>query len=148
MLGSKSDLEVCAEATKTLDKLSVTYEVVIASAHRTPERTALLAKEAESRGFKVVICMAGYAAHLPGVVSAYTNLPVVAVPLDGSPLNGLDALFAQQMPGGVPVASMTIGKAGAINSAVFAARVVALFDPKVKEALLAYVADMKEKASS
>lgn len=146
ILGSKSDLEVCAEATKVLEKLGVSYEVIISSAHRTPDRTAEIAKNLEANGIKVAICMAGYAAHLPGVVSAFTNIPVIGVPLAGSPLNGMDALLSQQMPGGIPVACMTIGTAGAVNAAVFAGRIIALSDPTIKVNLEKYVADMRAKA--
>lgn len=145
ILGSKSDLEVASEATKTLDKLGVTWEQVVSSAHRTPDRTTQIAKEAMGKGHKVIICMAGYAAHLPGVVAALTNLPVIGVPLSGSPLNGLDALLAQQMPSGIPVAAMTIGTAGAINAAVFAARIVALSDEAVRIKLAQYVNDLAAK---
>lgn len=146
ILGSKSDLEVCEQATKVLDKLGISYEVIISSAHRTPDRTAEIAKNLEANGIKVAICMAGYAAHLPGVVSAFTNIPVIGVPLAGSPLNGMDALLSQQMPGGIPVACMTIGAAGAVNAAVFAGRIIALSDPAVKANLEKYVADMRAKA--
>lgn len=146
ILGSKSDLEVCAEATKVLEKLGISYEVIISSAHRTPDRTAEIAKNLETNGIKVAICMAGYAAHLPGVVAAYTNIPVIGVPLAGSPLNGMDALLSQQMPGGIPVACMTIGTAGAVNAAVFAGRIIALSDPTIKANLEKYVADMRAKA--
>ncbi|NTU61414.1 MAG: 5-(carboxyamino)imidazole ribonucleotide mutase [Caldiserica bacterium] len=145
MLGSKSDLEVCQKANDVFDKLGISYEVVISSAHRTPDRTAEIAKALEGRGVKAVICMAGYAAHLPGVVAAYTKLPVIAVPLAGSPLNGLDALYAQQMPAGVPVACMTIGAAGATNAALFCARMFATTDPDISKKLAGYIEDMKQK---
>ena len=145
MLGSKSDLEACAKATEVFEKLGITFDVVISSAHRTPDRTAEIAKGLEARGVKAVICMAGYAAHLPGVVAAYTKLPVIGVPLAGSPLNGLDALYAQQMPAGVPVACMTIGNAGATNAALFCARMLATTDKAVNEKLAAYIEDMAQK---
>jgi len=147
ILGSKSDIEYAKESLKVLDKLSVSCEVVVSSAHRTPDKTVEIGKNLENNNFKVAICMAGYAAHLPGVVSALTNLPVIAVPLPGSPLNGLDALYAQQMPAGVPVATMTIGTAGAVNAAVFAARIIALSNELVKEKLRFYVKEMTNKAS-
>ena len=147
MLGSKSDIEYAKESLKVLDKLGVSCEVVVSSIHRTPDKTIEIAKSLESKGFKAVICMAGYAAHLPGVISALSSLPIIAVPLSGSPLTGLDALYSQQMPAGVPVAAMTIGTAGAINAAIFAARIIALSNEVVKEKLRLYVKDMADKAS-
>ncbi len=146
MLGSKSDLEASQKSVEIFEGLGITSEVVISSAHRTPDRTAEIAKRLEARGVKAVICMAGYAAHLPGVVAAYTKLPVIAVPLAGSPLNGLDALYAQQMPAGVPVACMTIGMAGATNAALFCARMLATTDSAINEKLTAYIANMARKA--
>jgi 5-(carboxyamino)imidazole ribonucleotide mutase len=145
MLGSKSDLDASAKSTEIFDKMGISYEVVISSAHRTPERTAEIAKGLEGRGVQAVICMAGYAAHLPGVVAAFTKLPVIAVPLAGSPLNGVDALYAQQMPAGVPVACMTIGNAGATNAALFCARMLATSDQDINKKLAAYIEDMKQK---
>jgi len=139
-------LEAARKATEIFDKLGIAYELTVSSAHRTPERTAEIAKNLEPRGIQAVICLAGYAAHLPGVVAAYTNIPVIAVPLAGSPLGGLDALFAQMMPGGVPVATMTVGTAGAKNAAIFTARMLALHDPKVKTALEGYVDEMRRQS--
>ena len=146
ILGSKSDLDAAKKATEVFDKLGIVYELTVSSAHRTPDRTAEIARNLESRGIQAAICLAGYAAHLPGVVSAYTNVPVIAVPLAGSPLGGLDALYSQMMPGGVPVATMTVGTAGAKNAAIFTARMLALHDPKVKKALEDYVDDMRKKS--
>jgi phosphoribosylaminoimidazole carboxylase PurE protein len=146
MLGSKSDLEASQKSVEVFEKLGIKSEVVISSAHRTPERTAEIARGLEDRGVRAVICMAGYAAHLPGVVAAFTRLPVVAVPLAGSPLNGVDALYSQQMPAGVPVACMTIGMAGATNAALFCGRMLATTDGGVREKLAAYIEDMQRKA--
>jgi phosphoribosylaminoimidazole carboxylase PurE protein len=132
VFGSESDREVMAEAGVYLDRFGIPYEVQVVSAHRNPERTARFAREAASRGIKVVIAGAGMAAHLGGVVAAYTPLPVIGVPLGSSALHGLDALLSMvQMPAGVPVATMAIGKAGARNAAIFAARMLALSDPGI-----------------
>ena len=132
LMGSDSDWEVMGEAKKALDELSIPCEIHVSSAHRTPERTGTLAREAAGRGIQVVICGAGSAAHLAGVVAAETELPVLGVPLASSDLQGLDALLATvQMPGGVPVGTLAIGKAGARNAGLLAARIIALADPAV-----------------
>jgi 5-(carboxyamino)imidazole ribonucleotide mutase len=129
LMGSDSDWEVMAEARRALTELGVATEVHVSSAHRTPERTAALAREAAGRGIEVIICGAGAAAHLAGVVAAETELPVLGVPLASSELNGLDALLATaQMPGGVPVGCLGIGKAGARNAGLLAARMLARSD--------------------
>jgi 5-(carboxyamino)imidazole ribonucleotide mutase len=129
LMGSDSDWEVMAEAKKALDQLGVSCEVHVSSAHRTPERTGRLAREASGRGIQVIICGAGAAAHLAGVVAAETELPVLGVPLASSELRGLDALLATlQMPGGVPVGTLGIGKAGARNAGLLAARILGLSD--------------------
>ncbi len=129
LMGSDSDWGVMSEAKRALDDLGVGSEVHVSSAHRTPERTAKLAREAAGRGIQVVICGAGAAAHLAGVVAAETELPVLGVPLVASELNGLDALLATaQMPGGVPVGCLGIGKAGAKNAGLLAARILARSD--------------------
>ena len=118
VMGSDSDLPVMDEALKVLDFFSIDYEVTISSAHRTPERTSEFSKNARTRGFDVIIAGAGWAAHLAGVIASETILPVIGVPIDSSPLNGFDALLSTvQMPGGIPVATMCIGKAGAKNLA-------------------------------
>jgi phosphoribosylaminoimidazole carboxylase PurE protein len=136
VFGSESDREVMAEAGKYLDRFGIPYEVHVMSAHRNPERTARFAREAAARGIKVLIAGAGMAAHLGGVVAAHTNLPVLGVPLQGPALLGLDALLSMvQMPAGVPVATMSIGKAGARNAAIFAARMLALSDPEIAQRL-------------
>ncbi len=127
LMGSDSDWEVMAEAKKALDDLGVSCEVHVSSAHRTPERTGRLAREAAGRGVQVIICGAGAAAHLAGVVAAETELPVLGVPLASSELRGLDALLATlQMPGGVPVGTLGIGKAGTRNAGLLAARILGL----------------------
>ncbi len=132
LMGSDSDWDVMAESKKALDDLGVSSEVHVSSAHRTPERTGRLAREAAGRGIEVIICGAGAAAHLAGVVAAETELPVLGVPLATGELRGLDALLATlQMPGGVPVGTLGIGKAGARNAGLLAARILARSDPAV-----------------
>ncbi len=132
LMGSDSDWPVMSEAHRALAELGVEAEARVASAHRSPERTARLAREATGRGFRVIICGAGAAAHLAGAVAAESELPVLGVPLAASDLKGLDALLATaQMPGGVPVGALAIGKAGARNAGLLAARIIALLDPAV-----------------
>jgi len=127
LMGSDSDWEVMSEVRKALEEMGVGCEVHVSSAHRTPERTGKLAREAAGRGIRVIVCGAGAAAHLAGVVAAESELPVLGVPLAASDLKGLDALLSTaQMPGGVPVGTLAIGKAGAL-----AARILALSDPAV-----------------
>jgi phosphoribosylamine--glycine ligase len=132
VMGSDSDLPVMEGAEEMLRKLQVPYEITVASAHRTPERAAKLASQAEEKGIEAIIAGAGMAAHLAGVLAAHTIVPVIGVPIDSSPLSGLDALLSTvQMPPGVPVAAMAIGKAGAKNAAIFSAQIIARKDPKV-----------------
>ncbi len=139
LMGSKSDWEAMKPAVDSLEELGVTSDVRVISAHRTPERHAKYVESASERGIEVFICGAGYAAHLAGVTAALTPLPVLGVPLDSSSLDGLDALLSTvQMPGGIPVATFGIGKAGAKNAALFAAAVIALRDASVKERLAKY----------
>jgi phosphoribosylaminoimidazole carboxylase PurE protein len=139
LVGSESDLGVMDECPKVLKELGVEHEVVIASAHRTPDDVIKLAKGARERGVKVIIAAAGYAAHLAGAVAANTTLPVVGVPLDASSLGGLDSLLSTvQMPAGIPVAAVTIGKAGAKNAAVFAAEILSTADDAMASALSSY----------
>ncbi len=129
VMGSDSDLPVMKEALILLRQFEIPYEVFLTSAHRTPERTAEFAKGAAGRGVQVVIAGAGAAAHLAGVIASQTPLPVIGVPIDSTSLGGLDALLSTvQMPGGIPVATMSIGKAGARNAALMAARILALGD--------------------
>ena len=130
LMGSDSDLEVIKEAARVLDEFGVAYEMDVTSAHRSPERTRRIVTDAPARGVRVFIVGAGAAAHLAGVVAAETTLPVIGVPLDASALRGVDALYATvQMPAGIPVATMAIGKAGATNAALFAVEILALSDP-------------------
>ena len=139
IMGSDSDVPVMEEATKVLRDFDVAFEMRISSAHRSPERTAALAAEAAGRGIKMIIAGAGVAAHLAGVVAAETTLPVIGVPIGGGALNGVDALYSTvQMPGGIPVASMAIGSAGAKNAGLFAVRILALSDPRLAARLLEY----------
>jgi phosphoribosylaminoimidazole carboxylase PurE protein len=139
LMGSKSDREVVERAAATLTELGISYEWRIASAHRTPEAVRTYASEAEGRGVRIIICAAGMAAHLAGVVAAHTDLPVIGVPMPGGAGGGLDSLLSTaQMPGGVPVATMSLGKAGAVNAAVLAARILALTDGDVKGKLEEY----------
>ena len=139
VMGSESDLPVMEEAAKVLAGFGVPHEMRISSAHRSPERTAALAKGAADRGIRVIIAGAGMAAHLAGVIAAGTYLPVIGVPMDGGALKGLDALFSTvQMPGGIPVATMAIGKAGAQNAGIFATQILALNDAPLSEKLRAY----------
>jgi phosphoribosylaminoimidazole carboxylase PurE protein len=139
VLGSDSDLEVMLEAVKVLDALEVGSEVVVASAHRTPERTHEYASTAHARGVRVLIAGAGGAAALPGVLAASCPLPVIGVPIAATPLGGLDALLSiVQMPKGVPVATVAIGKWGAANAGMLAAQILALGDPALASRLAAY----------
>lgn len=136
IMGSSSDADVMSTTQQYLGFFGIGYECRVLSAHRTPEATVEFARTAEQNDFSLIIAAAGMAAHLPGVIAAYTNLPVIGVPLSGSALNGVDALYSiVQMPAGVPVATMAIGKAGAANAAVFAARLLALHNPDVREKL-------------
>lgn len=138
LMGSDSDLPVMEATLEVLKVLEVPFEVRITSAHRTPEATARYVKEAEARGCGVFIAAAGLAAHLAGAVAANTLKPVIGVPMEGGPLNGMDALLSTvQMPGGVPVACVAIGKAGAKNAAYLAAQIIGLSDPALAQRLVA-----------
>lgn len=139
LMGSPSDAEDMSDAEELLIFFGIEYEMHVLSAHRTPAETAGFAKSAEANGFCAIIAGAGMAAHLPGVVASYTTLPVIGVPLQGSALNGVDALYAiVQMPKGVPVATMAIGKAGSGNAAIFIAEMLASQYPDIKEKLLQF----------
>jgi len=145
VMGSDSDLPVMEEAAKILESFGVPYELFLTSAHRTPERTTEFARGASERGIKVIIVGAGAAAHLAGVIAAQTQLPVIGVPIDATSLHGLDALLATvQMPGGIPVATMAIGKAGAKNAALLAIRILAIENPDLSAKLNAYIGKMAE----
>ena len=142
--GSKSDSDAVVRCEEYLSKLGIGFSTEYSSAHRDPERTSCLAKEAEVNGFEVVICLAGMSAALPGVVAAQTRLPVIGVPLDGSALNGIDALLSVvQMPPGIPVATVAIGKPGAANAAILAARILALSDEEIRSNLNKYRETLK-----
>jgi len=139
VMGSDSDLPTMEEAAKILDQFGVPYEMRISSAHRSPKRTAQLAREAADRGVKLIVAAAGMAAHLAGVIAAETTLPVIGVPMGGGALSGIDALYAMvQMPGGIPVATMAIGKAGAKNAALFAIQILALQDSDLARKFVEY----------
>jgi 5-(carboxyamino)imidazole ribonucleotide mutase len=139
IMGSRSDWDTMQHASETLDALEVEHEVRIVSAHRTPDRLFDYASSALDRGLQVIIAGAGGAAHLAGMAAAKTRLPVLGVPVQSKALNGMDSLLSiAQMPGGIPVGSMAIGKAGAINAALMAAAILALHDPKVALALDEY----------
>ena len=145
LMGSDSDWEVMSEAKQALDDMGIESEAHVSSAHRTPERTGKLAREAAGRGIHVLICGAGAAAHLAGVCAGETELPVLGVPLAASDLKGLDALLATaQMPAGVPVGTLAIGRAGARNAGLLAARIVARVDPVVAERVRAQRKKMGE----
>jgi len=143
LMGSDSDLEVMREAEKRLDSFGIAYETRIMSAHRTPEIAAQYSATAEQRGLLAIICGAGAAAHLAGAIAANTTLPVIGIPIDSSSLKGLDALLATvQMPAGIPVATMAIGKAGAANAGIFAAQIVARTDAQVAAKLVQFKKEM------
>ncbi len=145
VMGSDSDLPIMNEATKILEEFGIPHELYLTSAHRTPERTTLFAKHAPNRGVKIIIVGAGAAAHLAGVIASQTQLPVIGVPIDATALQGLDALLSTvQMPGGIPVATMAIGKAGAKNAALYAVRILALEDKKISAKLSAYIKKMAQ----
>jgi len=150
--GSSSDIELLQPCFELLEELKIPYEFKVLSAHRTPDETAEYSKTAASRGLKVLITAAGLAAALPGVVAAHTNLPVIGIPIPGGPLSGVDSLLSiVQMPGGVPVATVSLGKTGAKNAAVLAARIIALNDKELTSRLEKWVknqADKVRKASA
>src|SRR3989338_9052592 len=145
LMWSDSDLPIMEEAAKILKDFDIPYEMTISSAHRSPKRTSDYAKSAADRGIKVIIAGAGSAAHLAGFIAAETILPVIGVPIDSSSLKGMDALLSTvQMPGGVPVAAMAIGKAGAKNAGIFAAQIIAVGNKRLQAKLKAF----KEKLAS
>ncbi len=139
IMGSQSDWQTMKHAAETLDALGVSYETRIVSAHRTPDRLYAFAKGAKAAGYKVIIAGAGGAAHLPGMTASLTSLPVFGVPVESKALSGVDSLYSiVQMPPGVPVGTLAIGHAGAINAALLAASVLALSDPALSERLEAW----------
>ena len=146
MMGSDSDAPVMQSAADVLDELGISHEMTVASAHRSPERVQRLLEEAPKRGVQVFIVGAGAAAHLGGVVAAHTTRPVIGVPIDATSLHGLDALLSTvQMPPGVPVATVAIGKTGATNAGVLAAQILALFDAGLAKKLVDYKKRLAEK---
>ena len=146
VMGSDNDMEVMQEAVLALREFGIKSEVIVSSAHRTPERTLEWTKTARERGLSAIIAGAGAAAHLAGVVSSKTTLPVVAVPISATSLNGLDALLSTvQMPAGVPVACMAIGKAGARNAGIYVAMMLGMMDEEIARKLDQYKLDMAAK---
>jgi 5-(carboxyamino)imidazole ribonucleotide mutase len=138
LMGSDSDLPTMGEAAKVLREFDIPFEIHVSSAHRTPDRVIRFARDAEKRGLRVLIAGAGGAAHLAGVTAAHTLLPVIGVPMEGGALHGLDALLSTvQMPGGIPVATVAIGKPGARNAGLLAVQILALSDPGLRRDLLA-----------
>jgi len=143
VLGSDSDISTMKESAEILRRFKVPYEMTISSAHRSPERTVAYAKRAEKRGLKVLIVGAGGAAHLAGVIASHTTLPVIGVPMHTEVLKGRDSLYSTvQMPKGVPVATMAIGKSGAINAAIMAVEILALDSAQIRKELKRYKADL------
>lgn len=149
LMGSDSDAPVMQGAVDLLTELGIPCEMTVASAHRSPERVMRLVAEAPGRGVKAFIVGAGAAAHLAGVVAAHTSMPVIGVPIDSSALKGLDALLSTvQMPPGVPVATVSIGKPGATNAAVLAAQILAVGDPALADRVVAYKRKLAEKVEA
>jgi len=148
IMGSDSDFPVMENTLSILKKFDIPYYVTVASAHRTPDAAAQLAKEARSKGVAVLICGAGHAAHLAGVIAAHTTLPVIGVPIDSSALQGMDSLLATvQMPPGIPVATMAIGKSGAYNAGIFAAQILGVNNSRMAEKLAAFKQEMADKVT-
>jgi len=145
VMGSDSDLDVMREAANSLEEFGIAYEIDVTSAHRSPDRTAEYARNAAGRGIRVIIAGAGGAAHLAGVIAAHTTLPVIGVPIPSTALNGLDSLLATvQMPGGIPVATVAIGKPGATNAGILAAQILALSNASLAKKMQAH----KEKLTN
>jgi phosphoribosylaminoimidazole carboxylase PurE protein len=146
IMGSDSDWPYTKPAVEKLEVFGLKYEVRVISAHRTPTQLVEYVNSLKERGVQTVICAAGWAAALPGCVAAQTHLPVIGIPIPNSPLNGIDAILATlQMPAGVPVATMSLGKAGAANAAIFCARIVALSCPEMREKVAQFHRDMEAK---
>ncbi len=148
IMGSQSDWSVMIEASSLLEELGIAHETKIISAHRTPDRMAEFAKSASSNGIKVIIAGAGGAAHLPGMVAAYTHIPVLGVPVETKALNGMDSLLSiVQMPAGVPVATFAIGNAGAKNAALFAAEILSLEHKSIRDTLASWRLQQGDKVA-
>lgn len=145
-MGSKSDLPVVEETAKLLSQFEIRHEIRVISAHRTPELARRYALEAEERGLEVIIAAASGAAHLAGVIASLTPLPVIGIPLEGRTMGGVDSLYSTvQMPAGVPVATVTIGQAGAINAAILAAQILGIKFPELRNKVKTYKAEMAER---
>src|SRR5947209_19540201 len=145
VMGSDSDLEIMQECGKALDGFGIAYEIDVTSAHRSPDRTAEYARRAAGRGIRIIIAGAGGAAHLAGVIAAHTTLPVIGVPISATSLNGMDSLLATvQMPAGIPVATVAIGKPGATNAGILATQILGVADAAISQKLAAH----KEKLAS
>ena len=148
IMGSQSDWSVMIDASSLLEELGIAHETKIISAHRTPDRMAEFAKSASSNGIKVIIAGAGGAAHLPGMVAAYTHIPVLGVPVETKALNGMDSLLSiVQMPAGVPVATFAIGNAGAKNAALFAAEILSLEHKSIRDTLASWRLQQSDKVA-
>ena len=148
IMGSQSDWSVMIEASSLLEELGIAHETKIISAHRTPDRMSEFAKSAASNGIKVIIAGAGGAAHLPGMVAAYTHLPVLGVPVETKALNGMDSLLSiVQMPAGIPVATFAIGNAGAKNAALFAAEILSLEHKSIRDTLASWRLQQSDKVA-
>jgi phosphoribosylamine--glycine ligase len=146
LMGSDSDLPVMEKTAKQLEDFNIAYHMTVSSAHRTPDRTVKLIRDAEKKGVEVIIAGAGAAAHLAGVIAAHTILPVIGVPIDSSPLKGIDALYSTvQMPPGIPVATMAVGSGGAKNAAIFSAQILAVKDRKIARVLKAFKKKMERE---
>jgi phosphoribosylaminoimidazole carboxylase PurE protein len=146
LIGSESDRPVMKKGSEILKEFKIPYQMEVCSAHRNPEKTKSLATSADKKGIEVIIAGAGMAAHLPGVIASSTTLPVIGVPLNASSLSGLDSLFSiVQMPSGVPVATMSIGEAGAKNAAILAIQILAISDEKLKKRLEKFKQELARK---
>ncbi len=148
VMGSDSDLEIMKETAAVLNKFDIPYEMTVASAHRSPEKASDFASSAHKRGIKVIVAGAGHAAHLAGVMAAFTTLPVIGVPIDSSCLQGFDSLLSTvQMPPGVPVATVSIGKSGARNAGILSAQILALSDSKLKRKLTLFKKELAKQVA-
>jgi phosphoribosylamine--glycine ligase len=146
VMGSDSDLDVMKETAAVFEKFNIPYEMTVASAHRSPKRATLFASTAVQRGLKVIIAGAGHAAHLAGIMAAHTTLPVIGVPIDSSCFKGFDSLLSTvQMPPGIPVATVAVGKPGATNAGILAVQILALSDPDINNQLISFKESMADK---
>jgi len=149
VMGSDSDFPIMEEAVKALKFFDIPHEVRVISAHRAPAQVMEYARTAEKRGLKVIIAGAGGAAHLAGIIAAETTLPVIGVPIESSPLHGIDALLSTaQMPGGVPVATMAVGKAGAKNAAILSAQILSIYDGEINGKLKKFKASLEQEVTA